>query len=225
MNKRNLALVIVVLIILAAGAGYYLRHKSVLSTPNISSEEVITSQESSSFIDAFFEKLKPSGKPEQSNLKEYKDAAGIFSIQYPSSWVMHSEKGRLLQGTSLTPPELINKYSAEEQPFVKGLIAAATESQETPEAYYKSLVSGIETGQTEARNLTINGYPAYMVKGNIRGISYIIYIVSHNNRIVYFNYRTMETEEAHQDNIKKAIDFSPYVAGFETAVNSIRFLK
>ena len=139
--------------------------------------------------------------------------------------VENAEEGKLLKGASLTPPELLNQYPVEEQQFVKGLVVATAESEETPEAYYKNLVAGAETGQTEAKNLTINDYPAYLVKGNIRGISYTIYIVSHNNRIVYFNYRSMEETSAHQNDIKKAIDFGPYLTDLEAIVNSIKFLK
>ena len=226
MNKRNLILLLVVILIIAAGAGYYFWSKGGASnTPNTANENEVVSQGGDSFFDTFFEKLKPSDKQEQSNLKEYKDAAGIFSINYPPLWVTRSEQGRLLKGVSLTPPELLNQYSAEEQQFVKGLVVAATASEETPEAYYKNLVAGVETGQTEARNLTVNDYPAYLVKGNVKGISYTIYIVSHNNRIVYFNYRSMEETSAHQNDIKKAVDFGPYLRDFEAAVNSIKFLK
>ena len=221
MDKRNLTLAVVVLIILAGGAGYYFWNKQYVSSP----AEDTAPQENVSFFDTFFEKLTPLNKPEQSNLKEYKDSNGIFSIKYPPAWVVKAEKGRLLSGSSLTPPGLLDQYSLEEQQFVKGLVAAATESKDSPEAYYKNLTGGSETGQTESQNLTINGYPAYMVKGNIRGVSYIIYIVSHNNRIVYFNYRTKETEEARRDDIQKSIDFAPYTTDFEAAVHSIKFLK
>lgn len=228
MHKRNLILTIAVLFVLVGGGGYYFWSQGLKpNTPNTNtpSENEVVSQGGGSFFDTFFDKIKPTDKPKQPGLKEYKDPAGIFSISYPPSWVMRSEQGRLLQGASFTPPELLNKYSPEEQPFVKGLVAAATESQETPEAYYKNLVVGVETGQTEAQNLTVNGYPAYLVKGDIKGVSYIIYIVSHNNRIAYFNYRTMETAAVRQDDIRKAIDFSPHVADFEAAINSIKFLK
>lgn len=226
MDKRNLALIIVALIILAGGAGYYLWVKGkVPDISNTVNEGKVASQDGTSFFDTFFEKLKPSNKQGQSNLKEYKDVSGIFSINYPPSWVMHNEKGRLLSGVSLTPPELLNQYSAEEQLFVKGLVVAAAESGETPEVYYKNLGSGSETGEIEAGNTTVNGYPAYMVKGLINGISYKVYIVSHNNHIVYFNYRTKEDQSAHQNDIKKTIDFGPYVADFEAAVASVRFLK
>lgn len=226
MDKRNLVISFVAVLILAGGAGYYFWSKRVLNIPSTSSGEVVIPQESSSFLDTFFEKIKLSDKPKQPSSKEYKDPAGVFSINYPPSWVTRSEQGKLLKGASLTPPELIDKYSAEEQPFVKGLVVAATESEESPEGYFRKSVAGFETGQTEAKNLTINGYPAHFVRGNTKGgISYTIYIVSHNNRIVYFNYRTMETEEAHQNDIKKAIDFGPYVADFEAAIASIKFLK
>jgi hypothetical protein len=63
------------------------------------------------------------------------------------------------------------------------------------------------------------------LKGNVKGIFYTIYIVSHNNQIVYFNYRSKEETSAHQNDIKKAIDFGPYLTDFEAAVNSIKFLK
>ena len=227
MNKKNIVLTIVVLAILfAGGAGYYFWSKGgVSNTPNTANENEVASQGGSSFFDTFFEKLRPSDKQEQSNLKEYKDTVGIFSINYLPSWVMRSEQGRLLSGSSLTPPELLSQYSEEERQFVKGLVVAAAESQETPEAYYRGLVAGAETGQTEAKNLTINGYPAYLVRGNTKGIFYNIYIVSHNNRIVYFNYRTREEASAHQNDIQKAVDFTPYVSDFEAAIRSIKFLK
>lgn len=225
MTRRNLALVIVVLVILTVGAGYYFWNKKGASNTPSTSNQGAVSQEGSSFLDTFFEKLKLSNKPQQPGFKEYKDAAGTFSIQYPFSWVTHSEKGRLLSGASLTPPELLNQYSEEERQFVKGLVFAAAESDKSPQDYYNDLSVGIETGQTEAKNLTINGYPAYMAKGVIKGVSYTIYIISHNNHIVYFNYRTKEDESAHQNDIQKAIDFAPYILDFEAAVNSIRFLK
>lgn len=226
MGKRNLIIPFVAVLILAGGAGYYFWHKRALNIPNISGEEEITSQEGPSFFDTFLEKLGSSDESKkQATLKEYKDPAGIFSIHYPPSWVTRNEQGKLLKGVSLTPPELINTYSAEEQPFVKGLVVAADESKESPEDYFKKSVAGFETGQTEAKNLTINGYPSYLIKGKTKGVSYVIYIVSHNNRIVYFNYRTMETEEVHQNDIKKAIDFGPYAADFEAAIASIKFLK
>ena len=220
MDRKNLTLVVAMLAVLAGGAGYYFWNKQYVSAPT----EDTALQENISFFDTFFEKLTPLNKPEQSNLKEYKDSDGIFSIKYPPAWVVRAEKGRLLSGSSFTPPGLLDQYSLEEQQFVKGLVVAATESKDSPEAYYKNLTGGSETGQTESQNLTINGYPAYMVKGNIRGVSYIIYIVSHNNRIVYFNYRTKETEEARRDDIQKSIDFALYIADFEAAVRSIRFL-
>lgn len=227
MSKRSILLAIVALIVLAGGAGYYFwSKKGVLNAPDNVSDEEIVSQEGSSFLDTFFEKLKPSpDKLEQSNLKEYKDSQGIFSITYPSSWVVRPDKGRRLTGASITPQDLLNRYPSEEQGFVKGLVVSADESGESPEAYFKMLVGGGETGQTEAKSLEINGYPAYMVKGNISGISYTIYIVSHNGRLVYFNYRTKEEEVAHQNDIQKSIDFSPYVTDFEAAVHSIKFLK
>lgn len=230
MPRRNITLAVVVLAILVGGAGYYFwNKKGALNTPSTSTEEGTVSQENSSFFDTFFDKLKSSDKSEganqKENLKEYTDSAGIFSLKYPSSWVVRNEKGRLLQGASFTPPDLISKYSPEEQLFVKGLVVAAADSEESPENYYKSLAVGIETGQTEARDLTINGYPAYMVKGNINGVHYTVYIISHNNRIVYFNYRAKEEESARRNDIQKEIDFAPYVPYFEAAIASIKFLK
>ncbi|MBI2098822.1 hypothetical protein HYT45_00190 [Candidatus Uhrbacteria bacterium] len=225
MRKGSSILAVVALVILAGGAGYYLWDRERTSNiPNVPNEEVIP-QEGSSFLDTFFEKLKPSDKPAQSNLKEYKDSKGIFSITYPSSWAVRPDQGRRLTGANITPRELLDRYSSEEQGFVKGLVVSADESEESPESYFKKLVGDGATGQTEAGELTINGYPAYMVKGNISGISYIIYIVSHNDRIVYFNYRSHEEESAHQNDIKKAVNFGPYIADFEAAVHSIKFLK
>lgn len=225
MNRRNLILLLVGVLIVAGGAGYYFWRQG--QETNITGGAEAASQENGSFFDTFFDELKPSDKPsdkpKQPSLKEYKDPAEIFSISYPSSWVVRSEKGRLLQGASLTPPELLSKYSPEEQQFVKGLVVAAAESDKNSQDYYNDLVAGSETGQTEVKNLTINGYPAYMAKGEIRGISYTIYIISHNNRIVYFNYRTKEEESARQNDIGKAIDFTPHVSDFEAAVNSIKF--
>ncbi|MEX2033351.1 MAG: PsbP-related protein [Candidatus Colwellbacteria bacterium] len=223
MNRRNLILLLAAVLVAAGGAGYYFwkqgQEANITGPEEVAPEE----QESRSSLDAFFEKFRPGDKANQANLKEYKDSAGTFSISYPSSWIVRSEKGRVLSGSSLTPPELLNQYSEEERQFIKGLVIAADESEESPENYFKNLVTGAETGQTEARNLTINGYPAYMVKGSISGIHYIIYTVSHNNRIVYFNYRTKEEESAHQNDIGKAIDFTSYVSDFEAAINSIKF--
>src|SRR3972149_9100916 len=225
MNRKNLILLLVVILVIAGGAGYYFWSKGgALNIPGASNEGEIASQEGSSFFDTFFDKLKPSDESKkQTSLKEYKDPTGTFRVMYPPSWIVRSEQGRLLSGASFTPPELLNQYSAEEQQFVKGLVVATAESEETPEAYYKNLVAGAETGQTEARSLTVNDYPAYLVQGNVKEISYTIYIVSHNNRIVYFNYRTKEDESAHQNDIGKAIDFTSYVLDFEAAVNSIKF--
>ncbi|MDP3991683.1 MAG: hypothetical protein Q8P66_02195 [Candidatus Colwellbacteria bacterium] len=227
MNRRNLILLLVVILIIAGGAGYYFWNKKGISdVPDASSEGGAVSQEGPSFFDTFFEKLGSSDESKkQAGLKEYKDPTGTFRIMHPPAWIVRGEEGRLLKGASLTSPELLNQYSAEEQQFVKGLVVAAAESEETPEAYYKNLIAGAETGQTEARNLTVNDYPAYLVKGSVRGISYTIYIVSHNNRIVYFNYRSLEETSAHQNDIKRAIDFGPYLTDFEAAVNSIKFLK
>lgn len=227
MNKRNLVLTIITLVILAGGAGYYFwNKKGVSDVPDASNEGEAVSQEGPSFFDTFFEKLGSSDESKkQAGLKEYKDPTGTFRIMHPPSWIVRGEEGKLLKGASLTPPELLNQYSVEEQQFVKGLVVATAESEETPEAYYKNLVAGGETGQTEARGLTVNDYPAYLVKGSVRGISYTIYIVSHNNRIVYFNYRSMEETSAHQNDIKKAIDFGPYLTDLEAIVNSIKFLK
>lgn len=218
-------MLLIAILITAAGAGYYFWSKGGASnTSNTTNENEVAPQEGPSFFDTFFEKLRPSAESKrQATLKEYKDPAGIFSINYPFSWIVRSEKGRVLSGSSLTPPELLNQYSEEERQFVKGLVIAAAESKDEPESYYKNLVAGAETGQTEAKNLTINDYPAYMVKGEINGISYTIYIISHNNRIVYFNYRTKEEESAHQNDIGKAIDFTSYVSDFEAAVSSIKF--
>lgn len=221
-NRRGLVIAVIAVIILAGGAGYYFWDKEGSSNTLIPGEEAAS--EGESFLDTFFEKLKPN-KLGQADLKEYKDPKGILSITYPSSWVVRADQGRRLTGVNITPQELLNQYPSEEQGFVKGLVVSADESKESPEAYFKNLVGGAETGQTEAKEVTINNYPAYMVKGNISGIAYTIYIVSHNNRIVYFNYRTKEEESAHQNDIRKAIDFGPYVTDFEAAVNSIKFLK
>ena len=223
MNRRNLTLLLISILIIVGGAGYYF-WKQGQETSIAGPEEVATEEQGGrSFLDTFFEKFKPGDKANQTDLKEYKDSAGIFSISYPSSWIVRSEKGRVLSGSSLTPPELLNQYSEEEQQFVKGLVIAAAESQEAPETYYKNLPGGSETSEIETRNTTVNGYPAYMVKGEISGIFYTIYIISHGNHIVYFNYRIKEEESAHQNDIRKAIDFTSYVSDFEAAINSIKF--
>lgn len=224
MDRRNLILAVVVLIILAGGAGYYFWDKErVLNTPDVSNEEAAP-QEGRSFLDTFFEKLKSSDKQDETGLKEYKDSKGIFSITYPTSWIVRPDQGRRLTGANITPQELLDRYPPEEQGFVKGLAVAADESTESPEAYLKKLLGEAETGQTEARELTINSYPAYMVKGSIRGTPYTVYVISHDNRVVYFNYRTREDESVHQNDIRKAIDFGPYVPDFEAAIRSIKFL-
>ncbi len=223
MNKRNLVIIIVTLLIIAGGAGYYLKKEKRLASPNT---ETAAPQANNSLLDTFFNNFSPSKKSEnQPSLKEYKDSAGTISIQYPASWVVRGDQGRILSGASFTPSDLLNKYPVEEQKLVKGLVVSAIQSKETPENYYKSLVAGLGTGETEHRKLTINGYQAYLTKGNIKGISYTIYLVSNGNYITYLNYRTREDELAHQNDIKKAIDFSPYTADFEAAINSIKFLK
>ncbi len=221
-NRRGLILAIIAVIVLASGVGYYLWNKE--KVPNILAPGEEIASEGESFLDTFFEKLKPSDKREEGNLKEYKDSKGIFAITYPASWTVRPDQGRRLTGVNITPQELLDRYPSEEQGFVKGLAVAADESTESPEAYFKKLLGEAETGQTEAKETTINGYPAYMVKGNIRGTSYTVYIVSRNNRVVYFNYRTKEDESVHQNDIRKAIDFEPYTADFEAAVHSIKFL-
>lgn len=223
MNRRSLILLLVAILIAAGSSGYYFWRQGQKTNITGPEEVAVEEQGGRSFLDTFFEKLRPGDKTNQTNLKEYKDPAGIFSINYPSSWIVRSEKGRVLSGSSFTPSELLNQYSEEERQFVRGLVIAATESKDEPGSYYKNLVVGAETGQTEDKNLTINGYPAYMVKGEIKGISYTIYIISHNNRIVYFNYRTKEEVSAHQNDIGKAIDFASHVSDFEAAVNSIKF--
>lgn len=225
MAKRNLTLTIAALVTLALGAGYYLWNKErVSNNPEAFNEEAI-SQEGESFLDTFFEKLKPSDKPEQAALKKYKDSKNIFSITYPASWAVRPDQGRRLTGVNITPQELLNQYPEEERQFVKGLVVSADESEESPENYFRNLVAGAETGETEAKSLTVNGYSAYMVKGNVKSVFYVIYTISHNGRIVYFNYRTKEDESAHQNDIKKSIDFGPYVTDFEAAVHSLKFLK
>lgn len=230
MDKRNLVVSLIALLIIVAGAGYYFWHKeggesNTPSATDASIEGRSTSQADNSFIDTFFEKLKPSGEPEQSNLKEYKDPRGILSITYPPSWVVYPEQGKSLAGANFTPAELIAKYAAEEQQFVRGLAVGAGEANETPENYFKKITAEASTGQIEAANLTINGYPAYRVKGDVNGTDYVVYIFTHNNRVVYFNYRIKESEKTHQDDIQKSVDFSPYVSDFEAIIASIRFLK
>lgn len=234
MTKRSLALVIVILVILAGGTGYYFWNKrGALNISSTSTGDEAVREESSSFFDAFFDTFRLSDETSNNSgqqgskgsLKEYKDPAGIFSLKYPSSWVIRTAQGRRLTGVSITPQDLLNQYSPEEQAFVKGLIAAADESSDSPEKYFKDSLAGFETGQIETKNLAINGYPAYMVKGNINGVHYTIYTISHNNHMVYFNYRSKEEEKARQNDIQKSIDFNPYLADFEAAVNSIKFLK
>lgn len=221
MSQRNLVIVIALLVVLG-GIGYYVwaKKEGNLGVPG---EEAVLGR-GGSFLDDFFEKIRP-GEKDQSNLQEYKDAKNIFSIKHPASWLVRSDQGRRLTGANLTPQELLDRYPPEEQGFVKGLVVAADESDKSPEVYFRDLVSGGYTGETEAKNLTVNGYPAYMVKGNINGVFYTVYIVAHNNRVVYFNYRTKEEESAHQKDIKKAINYESYVADFEAAIQSIRFLK
>lgn len=222
-SRWNLVIVVIALLILAGGAGYYFWDKKQLSNTTAPGEEVASQGES--FLDTFFERLESSDKPGQGNLKEYKDAKNILSITYPASWVVRSDQGRRLTGANITPQELLDRYPPEEQGFVKGLVVAADESDKSPEAYFRDLVGGGYTGETETKNLTVNGYPAYMVKGNINGVFYTVYIVAHNNRVVYFNYRDKEEESAHQNDIKKSIDFTPYISDLEAAINSIKFLK
>ena len=229
MDKRILVLVVVVLIVLAGGAGYYFWNKrDALNAPeptDASIKERIIPKAGASLLDPFFEKLNPADKTEQANFKEYKDPQGILSLTYPASWVVYPDQGRSLTGANFTPAELIAKYAPEEQQFVRGLAVGAGETNETPENYFKKITAEALTGQIEAANLTINGYPAYRVKGNINGTDYVVYIFTHNNRVVYFNYRIKESEKTHQSDIQKSVDFSPYVADFEATINSIKFLK
>lgn len=213
-NKRGFVITIIAVVILAAGAGYYLWHK-----------QGATNAPGGSSLDTFFGKLGISGRLGQAGLKEYKDDKGIFSITYPASWTVRADQGRRLTGVNITPQELLDQYPPEEQGFVKGLIASADESNKSPEEYFRDLVGGGETGETEVKNTTINGYPAFMVKGNVNGVFYVIYIVSHNGHVVYFNYRAKEEESARRRDIKKAINFEPYTADFEAAVHSIKLLK
>lgn len=219
MDKKRLTLVVAILVVLA-GVGYYAWSKNEDIAGPASEEAAL--EEGGSFLDNFFEKLKL-GEEKQANLKKYEDAKGILSITYPSSWVVRPDQGRLLTGANFTPAELIAKYAPEEQQFIKGLVVGAGEASETPEDYFKKITAGASTGQTESANLTINGYPAYRVKGSINGTDYVVYVLTHNNRVVYFNYRTKEGEQAHQNDIQKAVDFGPYVADFEAAIHSIKF--
>ncbi len=225
MVRKNLTLTVIILVISAGGAGYYFRSKEkIANIPNTPGEEVVL-REGESLLDTFFEKIKPADKQEKSNLKEYKDPRGILSITYPASWVVYPEQGRSLTGANFTPAELIARHAAEEQQFVRGLAVGAGEANETPENYFKKITAEAFTGQIEAADLTINGYPAYRVKGNINGTDYVVYILTHNNRVVYFNYRIKESEKTHQDDIQKSVDFSSYVADFEAVIASIKFLK
>ena len=111
MNKRDLILLLVAILVIAAGAGYYFwNKKGVSDVPDASNEGEAVSQEGPSFFDTFFEKLGPSDESKkQAGLKEYKDPTGTFRIMHPPSWIVRGEEGRLLKGVSLTSPELLNQ--------------------------------------------------------------------------------------------------------------------
>src|SRR3990167_2117672 len=112
MNRKNLILLLVAILVIATGAGYYFwKKEGTLNIPATSNEGEVVSQEGPSFFDTFFEKLGPSDEAKkQTGLKEYKDPTGTFRIMHPPSWIVRGEEGRLLKGASLTPPELLNQY-------------------------------------------------------------------------------------------------------------------
>ena len=231
-HKFIIGYVSLIILVAATSGVYSWQHKKL----NNANAKIANLQTQLSSSQSQVTKLSKQLDSTASNTKTYTDPSKIYSVSYPSSWIVYQASGQGAQ----TPAPVIDKQAVTFTPPDSPKIGPNESNAIDISAYQSSDASAIlkfnQSGNsnTSPQSLTINGYPAlyqqFIESGSSSSTTYTDdwYVVTHNGVTIAFWFRDKQdavTYPATPQNNTPAFDDSSIVPAFTTFVKSVKFLN